>query len=163
MSPFLNPTQDVKNALLCIIEAKLQHNCVLFLPSLPASCSCIFSISIGVVTMTWHIPAPQPASISLNTVSPFLITEKRNIMQRNWWTTVFSWDYSIGRIVAYPSLARWWRNKSLAASLIAFSGVTRVKFTAAPEEKKQTVTTEATIKFSFSTCTKHSLPLSLQH
>lgn len=32
----------------------------------------------------------------------------------------------------HPSLERWYRKKSLAASLMAFSGVTRVKFTAAP-------------------------------
>lgn len=38
--------------------------------SLPASCSWIFSISIGVVMMTWHIPAQHPANISLKTVSP---------------------------------------------------------------------------------------------
>lgn len=46
---------------------------VILLPSLPASCNWILSISMGVVTMTWHMPAPQPASISLNTVSPFLL------------------------------------------------------------------------------------------
>lgn len=48
---------------------------VVFLPILPASCSWILSISMGVVTITWHMPAPHPASISLNTVKPFLLTE----------------------------------------------------------------------------------------
>lgn len=33
-------------------------------PSLPASCSWIFSISMGVVTTTWQVPAPHPASTS---------------------------------------------------------------------------------------------------
>lgn len=33
-------------------------------PSLPASCSWILSISIGVVTTTWQVPAPHPASTS---------------------------------------------------------------------------------------------------
>lgn len=33
-------------------------------PSLPASCSWILSISMGVVTTTWQVPAPQPASTS---------------------------------------------------------------------------------------------------
>lgn len=33
---------------------------------------------------------------------------------------------------AHPSLLSWWRKKSFAASLMAFSGVTRVRFTAAP-------------------------------
>lgn len=51
----------------------LKRGFACFSPSLPASCSCILSISMGVVTMTWHMPAPQPASISLNTVSPFLL------------------------------------------------------------------------------------------
>ena len=32
----------------------------------------------------------------------------------------------------HPSLLSWWRKKSLAASLMAFSGVTSVRFTAAP-------------------------------
>lgn len=32
----------------------------------------------------------------------------------------------------HPSLESWYRKKSLAASLMAFSGVTRVRFTAAP-------------------------------
>lgn len=36
------------------------------------------------------------------------------------------------RAVTHPSLLNWWRRKSLAASLMAFSGVTRVRFTAAP-------------------------------
>lgn len=35
---------------------------------------------------------------------------------------------------AHPSLLNWWRKKSLAASLMAFSGVTRVRFTAAPAQ-----------------------------
>ena len=39
------------------------------LPSRPASCSWILSISMGVVTMTWHIPAQHPANISLTMVS----------------------------------------------------------------------------------------------
>jgi len=39
------------------------------LPSLPASCNWILSISIGVVIMTWHIPAQHPANISLNNVN----------------------------------------------------------------------------------------------
>ena len=38
-------------------------------PRRPASWSWIFSISMGVVTTTWQVPAPQPASISLNRVS----------------------------------------------------------------------------------------------
>lgn len=38
-------------------------------PMRPASCSWIFSISMGVVTITWQVPAPQPASISLYRVS----------------------------------------------------------------------------------------------
>ena len=33
------------------------------------SWSWIFSISMGVVTITWQVPAPQPASISFNNVS----------------------------------------------------------------------------------------------
>ncbi|TNN76452.1 hypothetical protein EYF80_013317 [Liparis tanakae] len=32
---------------------------------------------MGVVTTTWHMPAPQPASISLNTDSPFLFREEK--------------------------------------------------------------------------------------
>lgn len=32
--------------------------------SLPASCSWILSISMGVVTTTWQVPAPHPASTS---------------------------------------------------------------------------------------------------
>lgn len=39
----------------------------------------------------------------------------------------------------------------MAASLIAFSGVTKVRFTAAPEEKKQT---KLALKTQSSTCTK---------
>lgn len=38
-------------------------------PMRPASCSWIFSISMGVVTITWQVPAPQPASISFSSVS----------------------------------------------------------------------------------------------
>lgn len=38
-------------------------------PMRPASWSWIFSISMGVVTITWQVPAPQPASISLNRVN----------------------------------------------------------------------------------------------
>lgn len=41
-------------------------------PIRPASCSWILSISMGVVTITWQVPAPQPASISLSSVSFFL-------------------------------------------------------------------------------------------
>ncbi len=37
--------------------------------------------------------------------------------------------------MSHPSLERWNLKKSFAASLMAFSGVTRVKFTAAPERK----------------------------
>lgn len=37
--------------------------------------------------------------------------------------------------VIYPFLLRCWRKKSFAASLMAFSGVTKVRFTAAPEDK----------------------------
>ena len=37
-------------------------------------------------------------------------------------------------IVAYPSLESCCRKKSLAASFMAFSGVTRVRFTAAPSK-----------------------------
>lgn len=46
-------------------------------PMRPASCSWILSISMGVVTITWQVPAPQPASISLSSVSFFLPEEKR--------------------------------------------------------------------------------------
>lgn len=44
-------------------------------PCLPASCSWILSISMGVVITTWHMPAPHPANISLNTVRLFLLTQ----------------------------------------------------------------------------------------
>lgn len=37
----------------------------------------------------------------------------------------------------YPSLARWYLKKSLAANLMAFSGVTSVRFTAAPGQEKE--------------------------
>ena len=37
-------------------------------PVRPASWSCIFSNSIGVVTTIWHIPAPAPAIISRGSV-----------------------------------------------------------------------------------------------
>lgn len=40
--------------------AEIQENS----PSRPASCSWIFSISMGVVTTTWQVPAPQPARTS---------------------------------------------------------------------------------------------------
>lgn len=42
-------------------------------PNRPASWSWIFNISIGVVTTTWHVPAPQPASISLANDNSFLL------------------------------------------------------------------------------------------
>lgn len=67
----INEEHSYKCKLLTLMHLKRGFAC--FLPSLPASCSCILSISMGVVTMTWHMPAPQPASISLNTVSPFLL------------------------------------------------------------------------------------------
>lgn len=109
-------------------------------PSRPASCSWILSISMGVVMTTWHMPAPQPASISLNTVSPFLPRRKHNMVpvsgqsraterEKKWREKGFK--------VSYPFLLRCWRKKSLAASLMAFSGVTRVRLTAAPEGEKQ--------------------------
>lgn len=98
------------------------------LPSLPASCNWILSISMGVVIMTWHIPAQHPANISLSTVNLLLETreqgwkkEKEKGMTRQ-----------LIRSNTHPSLLSWWRKKSLAASLMAFSGVTRVRFTAAP-------------------------------
>lgn len=54
-------------------------------PIRPASCSWILSISMGVVTITWQVPAPQPASISLRSVSFFLPKEKRErVHQRGW-------------------------------------------------------------------------------
>lgn len=40
----------------------------------------------------------------------------------------------------HPSLLNMWRKKSLAASLMAFSGVTRVRFTAAPATTNLLVT-----------------------
>lgn len=130
-------------------------NFVFFSPSLPASCSCILSISMGVVTMTWLIPAPQPANISFNTVSPLLLTGEilsNTIDGKLYFLKMrISWDD-----FAYPSLVRWCLKKSLAASLIAFSGVTRVRFTAAPEKEKknQTVSTKVTITLPFRTFTK---------
>lgn len=60
----------IKNLESCVSVA-------LVLPRRPASCSWIFSISIGVVTMTWHIPAQQPASISLKTVNLELMVQKK--------------------------------------------------------------------------------------
>lgn len=43
----------------------------------------------------------------------------------------------------------------MAASLIAFSGVTKVRFTAAPEgEKKKKLALKTESSFPFSTCTK---------
>lgn len=113
-----------------------------FSPSLPASWSCILSISIGVVIITWHMPAPQPAIISLNTVKPLLWTDRRNIAHHSWGD--FCGDLSkpiyfpVNVNVAYPSLASLCLKKSFAANLIAFSGVTRVKLTAAPDDKKWT-------------------------
>ena len=76
-------------------------------PSLPASCSWIFSISMGVVMTTWHMPAPQPASISLSTVSPLLpdtiwnesVSEKERARVRDGGTNG-------GVILSYPSLLR---------------------------------------------------------
>lgn len=54
-------------------------------PMRPASCSWILSISMGVVTITWQVPAPQPASISLRSVSFFLPKGKRErVHQRRW-------------------------------------------------------------------------------
>jgi len=53
-----------------------------FSPTRPASWSWILSISMGVVTTTWHMPAPQPASISLNNDSPFLLREEKYSVTR---------------------------------------------------------------------------------
>lgn len=44
----------------------------------------------------------------------------------------------------HPSLESWWRKKSLAASLMAFSGVTRVRLTAAPAAEHGQVGTAGT-------------------
>lgn len=63
---------NIKVAVVCIYCTRNGQ----FSPSLPASCSWIFSISIGVVITTWHMPAPHPANISLNTVSLFLLTDR---------------------------------------------------------------------------------------
>lgn len=38
----------------------------------------------------------------------------------------------VSALVPHPSLERWCLKKSLAANLMAFSGVTSVRFTAAP-------------------------------
>lgn len=62
--------KELKNLLVAL--NKKSKGRIISLPSLPASCSWIFSISIGVVMMTWHMPAPQPANISLKTDKFFL-------------------------------------------------------------------------------------------
>lgn len=79
---------SVKATVICIYYTKNGK----FSPSLPASCSWIFSISIGVVITTWHMPAPHPANISLNTVRLFLLTD-RCIRQKqdNGLVFVFFW------------------------------------------------------------------------
>lgn len=111
-----------------------------FSPSLPASWSCILSISMGVVIITWHMPAPQPAIISLNTVRPLLWADRRDIAYHSWGDFCGDFSKLIYFLVnvAYPSLASLCLKKSFAANLIAFSGVTRVKLTAAPDDKKWT-------------------------
>lgn len=55
------------------------------IPMRPASCSWILSISMGVVTITWQVPAPQPASISFSSVSGFLPKEKRDRVHHRRW------------------------------------------------------------------------------
>lgn len=107
-----------------------------FSPSLPASCSWIFSISIGVVITTWHMPAPHPANISLNTVRFFLLTDRQLCWTKRW---LIYLPLPKCDSCSYPSFASRCLKKSFAANLIAFSGVTKVKFTAAPEEKKKKV------------------------
>lgn len=57
-----------------MFPASLILNPVKTSPSLPASCNWIFSISIGVVTTTWQVPAPHPASTSPHSGN-FLQTE----------------------------------------------------------------------------------------
>lgn len=45
---------------------------------------------------------------------------------------------ALSTLMPHPSLERWCLKKSLAANLIAFSGVTSVRFTAAPRRIKTT-------------------------
>lgn len=79
--------------------------------------------------ITWHIPAQQPANISLKTVSLLLVTCGQQLKTQTCRCTTV-WRTLNNN--AHPSLLSWWRKKSFAASLMAFSGVTRVRFTAAP-------------------------------
>lgn len=68
------------------------------------------------------------------------VNNNRNIAYHSWGD--FCRDFSkliyFPVNVAYPSLASLCLKKSFAANLIAFSGVTRVKLTAAPDDKKWT-------------------------
>lgn len=93
---------------------------------------------MGVVMVTWHIPAQHPANISLTTVSLPLKTERLSFKKKKKEEMILedNIDKSLSFYGAYPSLLSWWRKKSLAASFMAFSGVTRVRFTAAPETEK---------------------------
>lgn len=66
----------------------------MYLPLLPASCSCILSNSMGVVTTIWQKPAPPPDRISRGTVSTPLsktwqTTWMRSIYQTGEWISLF--------------------------------------------------------------------------
>lgn len=75
--PHTHPTYTHTHKYTTIKNLESCVSVALVLPRRPASCSWIFSISIGVVTMTWHIPAQQPASISLKTVNLELMVQKK--------------------------------------------------------------------------------------
>lgn len=71
------------------------------------------------IFQSWHYPIPP-----FPDVSPDMFQESVSFKLT-----------AKGQFPTHPSLERWCRKKSLAANLIAFSGVTRVRFTAAPREK----------------------------
>lgn len=119
-------SQNCRVIVYCIL--KINETLSNILPGLawaairPASCSCIFSSSMGVVIIIWQNPARPPATICL-------------VYERALWKStinVLSSLFSL-RQASYPSLAlKWCLKKSLAASFMAFSGVIKTMFTAEP-------------------------------
>lgn len=79
----------------------------------------------------------DPVRIRTSNVSGYMLvnTPVNHSVNEGAWVCV---SHPISTFMPHPSLERWCLKKSLAANLMAFSGVTSVKFTAAPGRIKRT-------------------------